>query len=133
MKTSRGNTLLVELTVVILFFALSQAIVLQVFAKAQQVNRDTAALHGALTQARDVAETLAVSDDAQAALAAMGFVSPPDGGPPSLAGDGYRLTAELSRLTQPSGVITTVTLTALRGDDVLFTLPATRYKGGVSP
>lgn len=133
MKTSRGNTLLVELTVVVLFFALSQAIVLQVFAKAQQINRETAVLHGALTQARDVAETLAVSDDVQPTLYAMGFVSPPEGGSPSLAGDGYRLTADISRLTQPSGVITTVTLTALRGETVLFTFPATRYKGGVSP
>ena len=103
MKTSRGNTLLVELTVVILFFALSQAIVLQVFAKAQQVNRETEVLHGALTQARDVAETLAVSDDAEPALAAMGFIADRTTGfAVTFVGDGYRLTANgISRLTSP--------------------------------
>ena len=132
MRNCRGNTLLVELTVVLLFFALSQAIVLQVFAKAQQLNRETEAQHQALTQARDVAETLAVSDQAEAALAAMGF-TPQEGGTLAYTGDGYRLSAAVNRLTQTTGVITTVTLTAWRGDTQLFELPATRYQGGATP
>lgn len=132
MKSSRGNTLLVELTVVILFFALSQAIVLQVFAKAQQLNHDTEVLHRALTQARDVAETMAVSDNAEAALAAMGF-APTEGSAVAIDGDGYRLTANITRLSQPTGVLTTVTLTGQHGQTVLFSFPATRYKGGMSP
>lgn len=132
MRNSRGNTLLVELTVVLLFFALSQAIVLQVFAKAQQLNRETEAQHQALTQARDVAETLAVSDQAEATLAAMGF-APQEGGTLAYAGEGYRLSAAINRLTQTTGVITTVTLTAWRGDTQLFELPATRYQGGATP
>lgn len=132
MKTGRGNTLLVELLVVILFFALSQTIVLQVFTKAQQINHESEATHLALTQARDVAETLAVSDDAQAALAQMGFTA--DGSGSLVAqGDGYRLTATVSSLTQTTGSITTVTLTAIQNGVEVFSFPATRYKGGKTP
>ncbi len=132
MKTGRGNTLLVELLVVILFFALSQTIVLQVFTKAQQINHESEATHRALTQARDVAETLAVSDDAQAALAQMGFTADASGLLVA-QGDGYRLTATVSSLTQTTGSITTVTLTAIQHGAEVFTFPATRYKGGKTP
>jgi type II secretory pathway pseudopilin PulG len=132
LKTGRGNTLLVELLVVILFFALSQTIVLQVFAKAQQINRESETIHHALTRARDVAETLVVSDDAQATLEELGFTQTDDG---SLVaeGDGYSLSAMVTNLTQTTGTLTTVTLAATRDGVEIFSFPATHYKGGKTP
>lgn len=132
MREYKGNTLLIELTVAILFFALSQAIVLQVFAHAQQVNRNTQIQHHALVRAKDTAETLAVSDSAEDALLSLGFTA--DGAGYAVTDpEGYRLTADIHRLTQTMGVLTTVTLTAFQGDVLLFTLPAVRYQGGLLP
>ncbi len=126
MRDHRGNTLLIEIVIVILFFALSQAIVLQVFARAQQVNHNTELTNHALMRAEDAAETLAVSSDADAALVSLGFVR--NGDAYSLTDDeGYRLTATVLRFTQSAGVLTTVELTGYSDDTELFTLPAVRY------
>ena len=40
MRSHQNNLLLIEMVIVLLFFALSQAVVLQVFTKAQQINRN---------------------------------------------------------------------------------------------
>lgn len=127
MRYQKGNTLLLELVVVILFFALSQAIVLQVFAKAQTLNREAQVTNLAVMRAEDAAETLAVSDDAEGTLLALGFTATDDGYL-CTSGDGYRLVATLSRFTQPSGELTTVEIHAYRGATELFTLPAVRYR-----
>jgi len=128
MRDHRGNTLLIEMVVVILFFALSQTIVLQVFAKAQQVNRNAEILNHALMRAEDAAETLAVSDDAETALTELGFTLNADEYRLADEEDGYRLVATVGRFTQPAGVLTTVELKAYRDDTELFTLPASRYR-----
>jgi hypothetical protein len=132
MRDHRSNTLLIEIVIVILFFALSQAVVLQVFAGAQQLNRDAEILNRALMRAEDAAETLAVSGDADAALTSLGFSSDGDGYALSDS-EGYRLTATVSRFSQPAGVLTTVELTGYQGDTELFTLPAVRYGEAVAP
>lgn len=132
MRNTRGNTLLVELTVVILFFAVSQAVVLQVFAKAQQVNRHTAVLNRALLFAEKTAETLAATDDVRETLISLGFAEENDGYETAEGGE-YRVTATVANLKQPSGVLHTVTLNAYQGEELLFTLPATRYVGGEQP
>lgn len=129
MRNHRGNMLLIELSVVLLFFAMSLAIVLQVFAKAQLKNRDAEVLNYALLRAEDAAETLAVAPSAEQALLALGFFMK-DGGFESPVQDGSHLTATLTRLTQPTGVLTSVELTAWQGDKMLFTIPAMRYQGG---
>lgn len=127
MKHWKNNTLLIEITIAILFFALSQAIVLQVFAKANQLNHETLVQNHALMRAEDVAETLAVSDDAEAALLSLGFTSAQDGFEQT-SDEGYQLFADVQRLTQPSGVLVTVNLRGLRGDAELFAFPVVRYQ-----
>ena len=131
MKHFKGNTLLIELMIVLLFFALSQAIILQVFASAQQTNRTVSLRNAALMQAQNTAEFLAVATtDAETALLSLGYTADSDAlfiaDHPS---EGYQLTAQISRFTQPSGVLTTVTITARQEGRPLFTLPAVRYQG----
>ena len=132
MRSYKGNTLLIELVIGILFFALSQVIILQVFAKAQNINQLSAITNSALAYAQDTAETLAVSADAQQALLTLGYAATADGFETANNGQ-YRITATVNRLSQPSGLLTTVTLNAYHGTQRLFTLPAVSYQGGKAP
>ncbi|HNW87199.1 MAG TPA: hypothetical protein PKJ47_09695 [Candidatus Limiplasma sp.] len=127
MRHEKGNILLVELLIVILFFTLSQVIVLQAFVKAQQLNREAGITNLALLRAEDTAETLAVSDNAEETLASLGFTAT-DGLFQAESEDGYRITAEITHFTQTTGVLTTVTVKAFRDMTELFALPAVRYR-----
>ena len=123
----KHKALLVELLVAVVFFTISQAIVLQVFFKAEQMNRN-AQIHGlALIQAESIAETLSVGDDAELVLLALGFVR--DSKAYTInSSDGYHLRAEIDRKTQSSGNITTVELKAFQQETELFTLPIVQYQ-----
>ncbi len=123
----RGNVVLVELIIVILFFALSQMVVLQVFAAAQEKTTANAARSAAMLAVQDTLECLSVSDDAENTLEQLGYVR---------EGAGYRreeshgveLTAVINRLSQPAGVLTKVALTALQGGEELFCFPSIHYQ-----
>ena len=132
MKHFKGNTLLMELMIVILFFALSQAIILQVFAKSHQINRDSEVLSHALMHAEDIADTLAVSSSPEEVLINYGFI-PSAAGLLVLEDEQYTLAVTINRLTQTAGVLTNVTITGYQGETELFSLPASHYKGGVTP
>lgn len=129
MRNYKGNMLLIELVIVLLFFSLSSAVLLQVFAKAQQINTNSRIANEALLAAENAAETLCASSDAKQALIALGFEKASESFYTLTSDAGYRLTASLRRLTQPSGVQMMVDLQAFRGDTSLFTLPAARYTG----
>lgn len=123
----RGSVVLVELIIVILFFALSQVVVLQVFAAAQEKTTANAARSTAVLAVQDTMECLSVSDDAEGTLLRLGY---------ERDGEVYRrteahgvtLTATLNRLTQPAGVLTQVTVTAVRGEEELFSFPSLHYQ-----
>lgn len=131
---SRPNhkALLAELLVAVLFFTLCQVVILQVFTKAEQINRNAQIRNHALMQAENAAETLAVSDDAEQALLALGFAG--DGGNYTLIDlEGYRLQAEISYVMQPAGNFTSVELKAYQQEKELFTLPVVCYRGVSAP
>ena len=127
MKHWKNNTLLIEIAIAILFFSLSQTIVLQVFAKASLINHETLIQNDARMRAEDVAETLAVSDDMQATLLELGFTATSDGFAQS-SEKGYQILADVQRFTQPAGVLVTVNLQGYRGSTWLFTFPVSRYQ-----
>jgi len=133
MKNYKGNMLLIELVIVILFFSLSQVVLVQVFAGAQRKAINCERLNSALLEMQDLAERLSRRPDPEAVLSQAGFT----------AGDGvYTLhtdigidySAELSRLSQQSGQLIRVQLTARQAEKELFTLPAIHYvEAGVQP
>ena len=131
MQHQKGNTLLIELVIVLFFFALSQTIILQVFARAQQINLQAQAQSFALLAAEDVAETLAVSDRPEDTLLSLGFMQTQNHF--QRTDSRFLLNASITRFTQPSGMLTTITISATRGDNTLFTLPAVRYMQEVTP
>ena len=118
MRTYKGNVVLIELVIVLIFFALSQVAIVQVFAAAQQKTNESRLLNEALLTAQDAAEQLALSDDPEAGL--YRYQSPA----------GYAVVARITRLTQPNGALVSVQLSVQQGDATLFTLPVNRYAPG---
>lgn len=132
--TGRPNhkALLTELLVMLLFFTLSQVIVLQVFIKAEEINHDTQICNHALMQAESIAETLVVSDNVEQELLALDFTQ--DGEAYTLtSAEGYSLRAVITHLRQSSGDLTTVELIALQEKTEMFMLPVSQYRGVSAP
>ncbi len=126
MKNYKGNMLLIELVIVLLFFSLSQVAVVQVFAGAQRKAADSRVLYGALMAAEDVAERLCREPEPDAALTELGFMG--ENGIYILCDEaGYDLYVSLHRLQQPAGQLITANLTARQGERELFSLPSAYY------
>ena len=86
---SRANALLVELLLVIFFFMISAAILVQVFADAKLKSRTAHATNASMLEAQNIAEDLYAADDPAAVLEAQGFTG--KDGTWTLEKDGYLL------------------------------------------
>ena len=122
---SRANALLVELLLVIFFFMLSAAILVQVFADAKLKSRTAHATNYSMLEAQNIAEDLYASDDPDAVLAEYGFASE-DGGW-VLQKEGYLLKVTFREEETASGILRTYDIAGIEGDKTLLTLPSTRY------
>lgn len=122
---SRANALLVELLLVIFFFMISAAILVQVFADAKLKSKTAHATNFSMLEAQNVAEELYSTKDPDAVLAAYGFTA--DGSGWIAEKDGYRLKVELKEEETPSGMLRTYNISGMEGDKVLMTLPSTRF------
>lgn len=132
MRNSRGNMLLIELMIVLLFFSLAQVTVVQVFAAAHQQAMSSRATHTALTIAQDMAERMHGANDPAQVLMDSGFVLADD--TYVLEKDrGFVLQVKLSQLSQPAGVLRTAVFTAVNGEKTLFTFPGVSYEGASVP
>ena len=124
-ERSRANTLLVELLLVIFFFMISAAILVQVFADARLKSRTAHATNAAMLDAQNIAEDLYAAEDPDAVLADYGFTADGDGW--SLRKDGYRLTVTLREEETESGILRTYDVSGAEGETTLLTLPSTRF------
>ena len=129
----QGNVLLIELIVVVLFFALSAAISMGVFAKARLMTEEAALVTQAGERLSAWAEALAAEPDAAACLAQAGFTQ---------EGDAWRCAqgrilyqAALTQQETAGGLRTRVELSALAPDGTaLAALTAGGYfPGGEQP
>jgi len=126
MKNYKGNMLLIELVIVILFFTLSQVVIVQVFAQTQRKNLDTARLNKSMVFAENILERLCNDKNPDGVLMRQGFMG---------KGGTYTYTqmpdmvffANVSHLQQPSGELVSVELIAKQGEVELFTLPSVQY------
>lgn len=126
MKRYQGNTVLMELIIVILFFSLSMVIVMPIFSGAQERTSESRLINHALNMAQNAAEALSAVDDTEKALTDLGFVKQED--EYQLTSDrGYTLTAVFHKLSQPAGALTQMTIVADKGEKTLFTIPVSRY------
>ena len=74
-ESGRANALLVELLLVIFFFMISAAILVQVYADAKLKSRTAQATNAAMLEGQNIAEDLYGSDDPEAVLKDYGFTS----------------------------------------------------------
>ena len=124
-KGSQLNTLLVEIRIAVLFFALAATVVLDAFVIARSQSREAAAYNTALAQAQDVADSLYMSDDAQSALESAGFVQA-DGGW-TYESEDFTLEVTLGEEAMAAGVMRVADVRAERDGATLFKLPCSRY------
>ena len=122
---SRANALLVELLLVIFFFMISAAILVQVFADAKLKSRTAHATNASMLEAQNIAEDLYAAEDPDAVLNAYGFAE--KDGAMILEKDGYFLKVTVREQETESGVLKTYDVSGVEGDKTLLTLPSTRY------
>ena len=131
---SRANALLVELLLVIFFFMISAAILVQVFADAKLKSRTAHATNASMLEAQNVAEDLYASNDPDAVLAGYGFSTADEGW--VLEKDGYLLRVTFHEEDQDSGVLRTYDVCGVERvrdqsgnetENTLLTIPSTRY------
>lgn len=131
---SRANALLVELLLVIFFFMISAAILVQVFADAKLKSRTAHATNASMLEAQNVAEDLYASNDPDAVLAGYGFSTADEGW--ALEKDGYLLRVTFHEEDQDSGVLRTYDVCGVERvrdqsgnetENTLLTIPSTRY------
>ena len=124
-ESGRANALLVELLLVIFFFMISAAILVQVYADAKLKSRTAQATNAAMLEGQNIAEDLYGSDDPEAVLKDYGFTS--QDGVWALEKKGYVLKVTPKVEETDSGTLRTYEVAGLEGEKTLITLPSTRY------
>ena len=132
---SKANLFLLELIIVILFFALAAAVSVQLFAE----SRDAAAQSRDLTRATLIAQTAAeslksVNGDAEALAALLGgtatagsvTVAYDADWQPCTAPGSYRLAIEMAAADE----LLAATITVAAGETAIYTLEQTLFTGG---
>ena len=122
---SRANALLVELLLVIFFFMISAAILVQVFADAKLKSKTAHATNYSMLEAQNIAEDLYSTEEPDAVLAGYGFTADEEGW--ILEKDGYQLKVALKEEKTASGILRTYSVSGVEGDRTLITLPSTRF------
>lgn len=131
MKVNHLNALLVEILMAVLFFALSAAVILQVFATAHNLGNRAELQGTALNRAQNLAERLYAAEDMEALLAAEQF---------EICGSGcwhrgeeqFTLLVRTHDETTAAGTLKTATVSVAREDEILVELPCTRYEPEVA-
>ena len=131
---SRANALLVELLLVIFFFMISAAILVQVFADAKLKSRTAHATNASMLEAQNVAEDLYATNDPDAVLTDYGFAAQDDCW--VLEKEGYYLRVSLFEKETEEGILRTYEVSGVEKihdnsgkekERILLTLPSSRY------
>lgn len=148
---SRSHLFLMELIVVILFFAFAGAITVQVFAKAHELARDTEALNGAILAVQSAAETDKTAAFGEISASRKSIYFDVDWKVTDSAGAVYVLTSEVALEERPAGAMAVYHYTvtyggaadaavyaeaapkkagAATGDKIIYELDAKKYYPG---
>lgn len=124
---SRSGALLTELIIVVLIFTLCASVLIQLFYFSVGLGNKAAARDAALNAAQNAAELITVSASVEEALLKLGFKA--ENGKYVLNTEEYRLEAEFNEEPREKGTMLDYTVTGLREDETLFTLPGKSYRG----
>ena len=122
---SRANALLVELLLVIFFFMISAAILVQVYADAKLKSRTAHATNYSMLEAQNIADDLYATDSPDTVLKNFGFTE--KDGTWTLEKEGYTLKVTYREEETEAGILRTYNVSGMEGDKTLLTLPSTRY------
>ena len=125
-KHNQLNTLLMEILIVVLFFALCSTVILDVFVGAHNQSERAGAQADALTAAQSLADRLYAAQERQDVLRRSGFTEDENGAWHMACGS-YDLLVTLGQEDCPAGTLETAEVTALKDGETLFALPAARY------
>ena len=123
---SRSNALLVELLIVVMFFMLSATVLLELYATSRNQSVRAGAMTKALNEAQNVADRLYAAEDAEAALAEMGFTK--DGEAWVNPGEDCVLKVSSASRTTESGIMLQWQVSAMRENESYFTLQVKKYQ-----
>lgn len=124
-NSKRQNALLVEIMIAVLFFALSSTVILDAFATAYRQSTYAATRDAAMEDAQNIAESLYVSDDAEAFLVDAGFVE--EGGLWKREAENFSVQVALSQTKTEAGELHSAVITVLSGEETIFEIPGARY------
>lgn len=127
-KGNQLNTLLVEIMIAVLFFALSSTVVLQTFVVTRNQSREADIYDTALMEAQNIADRLYASGDYAVTLEQAGFTQ--DGQHWTLAQEDYDLRVTTAQEKTSAGVLLRAEVSAMHKDETLLTLPCVRYLPG---
>ncbi len=133
MKTGKPNTLLIELVIVLLFFSLSAAVILQLFVATHDRQLRNEVESGATLLAEDISARFAASDlDAKVFFAADGWAETEGGYSRTTVVAGRTLTLSLEGAAEQTaaGKLDDFLLTILRDGERVVSLPLARYIPG---
>ncbi len=126
MKRYQGNILLIELLIVILFFSLSQVVMVRVFASAHEKSHESVQLRHALMACQDIAEQLSVCEEPDALLLTLDF-NGEDGTYFRCDENGFDLYVHSVREETPAGTLISSTVTARHEEKEILSLPVSLY------
>lgn len=127
-RNNHLSTLLVEIMVAVLFFALSATVLLDMFVAARNQSMRAGICNEALAAAQNLADRLYAAADADALLQSEGFA--PEGGAWTLDCGRYSFTVTLEEEPTAAGTLRNATVAAQSGGKLLLTLPCARYVPG---
>ena len=127
-RNNHLSTLLVEILIAVLFFALSATVLLEMFVASRSQSAYAGLCGEALCTAQNLADELYAADDAQALLTQAGFAL--EDGVYTLEDGDYTLAVTLAERQTQAGALREAEVSALRGDETLIRLPCSRYVPG---
>ena len=127
-KGNQLNTLLVEIMIAVLFFALSSTVVLETFVVTRNQSRLADVYNVALMEAQNIADKIYASDDVEQTLEQAGFTA--DGDVWTYTEEVYNLRVTVTEEETAAGVLLSAEISAVHQDEAIVTLPCARYIPG---
>lgn len=125
-RSNQLNTLLMEIMIVVLFFALCSTVILDVFVGAHNQSVRAGVQAQALAAAQNLSDGLYAAEQREELLLENGFKAD-EAGVFTRECDGYTLSVALGEERTAAGRIETAEITALDQGGELFSLPDARY------
>lgn len=125
MKNGNRNSLLTEITIVILFFALASGTLLKLFTQVFEISSYAASQTDAVILIQDIGESLKASSDMEKALIGRGFQQTDAGW--TLSQDDFTVFCEIQTAESAAGSLMTAKLLAKTDENVLCVCESSRY------